>query len=735
MEHLTTLISRSRFHTEIGFDFVNNFRAIAEADKVDAFIVATEDGFSPLGAACDFFADDLGITVDEIQRLANWNRFENERVTLVALKSRKEGGRLRGIILAPCENSECYKKFAAFTHGAPARDFYYNVTYEAIAYAAEEWKARKLGISHLSGSQSFHQDIATCNAEALAHFCDPAVGRAALDSFAFVGCCINREHLDGISRLNPEGEITRHLVIHVEREAWNDAVLIHLSLRLPWVHDDGPQLQDSETPDTVEFVKPPTEPAANMPIPEDQPQPPCPQPDNAWARCMLEAVKDYDQGRPVTQSFIITMHGKGQNQISCMTFLEPLSEEKKVIRDYLTPFNNQGEFKVLDIGCGVGRHLEFIRKTFKNAKLFGTEQDPAISACCRDRVGVDMTRGLEDFEPGELAAFLLMSNGVGIFGTPEGLDESLKEIYDRLRDGGVLIGECVIGKGASTEQLTITFGNNPPTNFAWMFCGRDWLRPRLEEVGFEIVHQEQMVNEPGGVLFVARKPCRPAGGGTTRAEGPSLSGEVVDPPPAPPTPVKTAPQSALAYGNPPPLHQPEIPRPGDEPNPMLINKRDVSQGQWAQLRNNVVANIEDLNYLNEWAYAGIRLPDAATLMGFLQGNHCQCWLIRAETESGPQMVGFINYGNVIPHHRYAFGLVVGRRFARRGYGMRAMVEFITRREEFGIGELHGYCNRNNASIVNLMRRMNVGGMGFVQDNAYRDPIDREAIHFALRRLP
>ena len=215
----------------------------------------------------------------------------------------------------------------------------------------------------------------------------------------------------------------------------------------------------------------------------------------------------------------------------------------------------------------------------------------------------------------------------------------------------------------------------------------------------------------------------------------SAADEVVDPPPAPPTPVKTAPQSALAYGNPPPLHQPEIPRPGDEPNPMLINKRDVSQGEWAQLRNNVVANIEDLNYLNEWAYAGIRLPDAATLMGFLQGDYCQCWLIRAETESGPQMVGFINYGNVIPHHRYAFGLVVGRRFARRGYGMRAMVEFITRREEFGIGELHGYCNRNNASIVNLMRRMNVGGMGFVQDNGFDDRYDGQAIHFAFQRLP
>ena len=64
-----------------------------------------------------------------------------------------------------------------------------------------------------------------------------------------------------------------------------------------------------------------------------------------------------------------------------------------------------------------------------------------------------------------------------------------------------------------------------------------------------------------------------------------------------------------------------------------------------------------------------------------------------------------------------------------------MVEFITRREEFGIGELHGYCKRNNASIVNLMRRMNVGGMGFVQDNGFDDRYDGQAIHFAFQRLP
>jgi hypothetical protein len=69
MEHLTTLISRSRFHTEIGFDFVNNFRAIAEADKVDAFIVATEDGFSPRAQPATFSLMILGL---QLMRFSDW---------------------------------------------------------------------------------------------------------------------------------------------------------------------------------------------------------------------------------------------------------------------------------------------------------------------------------------------------------------------------------------------------------------------------------------------------------------------------------------------------------------------------------------------------------------------------------------------------------------------------------------------------------------------------------------
>lgn len=145
---------------------------------------------------------------------------------MVVLASRRRGSYLRGVILVASETSECYKQFAAPLYGRPYRDFYYNITYETIAYSSSQWAAHHLAISHLSGSGRFHEDIATCNAEALAHFCDAHPN--VIDSFMFLGCCIAPEHLSGISRLNAEGQTGAHRAIATEVVNRDGHVLVHL---------------------------------------------------------------------------------------------------------------------------------------------------------------------------------------------------------------------------------------------------------------------------------------------------------------------------------------------------------------------------------------------------------------------------------------------------------------------------------------------------------------------------
>lgn len=193
----------------VGYDFASSLEELVRRGDADSFIVSTEDGFSPLGAARRFISSSLGIDESTIKKLANWNRFENDEVSLIGLSRKDHSSKLLGVVLAASETSRCYEQFAPAFHSRPYRDFYYNVAYESISFAANILGARKICMSHLSGSGHFHEDIATCIGEALGHFCDNNKN-AQIDSFMFVGCCINVSHLMGIQRLNNEGSVTIH---------------------------------------------------------------------------------------------------------------------------------------------------------------------------------------------------------------------------------------------------------------------------------------------------------------------------------------------------------------------------------------------------------------------------------------------------------------------------------------------------------------------------------------------
>lgn len=236
--HLTT---RRGTQVQIGYDFEGRWTELLEQGELDTLIVASEDGLSPLGAVRSFLADEVGVAVQEICCLADWNRRENPEVSLVALPSRKEGSRFRGAILAACETCECYKQFAVPRYGRPYRDFYYNVNYEALAYAAEHWGAQNVAITHLSGSGNFHPDIAGCQAEAFGHCCEEY---PCLERLVFVGCCIGLQHLKGIDRLHAEREVTRHRPIRVRREISGLAEFLHLE----WSgNEDGVGRSDPDT--------------------------------------------------------------------------------------------------------------------------------------------------------------------------------------------------------------------------------------------------------------------------------------------------------------------------------------------------------------------------------------------------------------------------------------------------------------------------------------------------------
>lgn len=217
--------------TIIQYDFTAIFQDLAKRGEADAVIVSTEEGFSPLGASREFFERDLGISYDdEIRPLARWNQSENDVVSMVALKSKNTQGQLRGVLLAPGENCLSYAPFASTSRAyrpKPHRDYYYNVSYEAIAFLCKEWGARKIAIAHLSASGQFHEDIATCHVEALSHFCNEHPDLAP-ESFTFCGCCIEVNQLTGAKQLAQEKSPELHRPIRTWKTVKGSAKIINI---------------------------------------------------------------------------------------------------------------------------------------------------------------------------------------------------------------------------------------------------------------------------------------------------------------------------------------------------------------------------------------------------------------------------------------------------------------------------------------------------------------------------
>ena len=227
MNIISTFQPKDGTPVSIGF-MPENIEHVAKQGQADTYIAASEEGFSPLGSSRRFLENDLGIQYKEIKALADWNRFENDQVSIIAMPSRRHDSLLKGLILAPCENSKCYRSFAEPIYGKPFRDFYYNVTYESIAIASTEWQAKRIAISHLSASNNFHTDIATCNAEALTHYCGD-YSNAGIESLIFMGCCIEKSKLDGIQGLNIEAQTGRHRSIKLIKKIRERNMLIHLN--------------------------------------------------------------------------------------------------------------------------------------------------------------------------------------------------------------------------------------------------------------------------------------------------------------------------------------------------------------------------------------------------------------------------------------------------------------------------------------------------------------------------
>lgn len=208
-------------------------QTLAANGIIDTLIVDSEDGFSQLGMMRRFLSGDLGLqernivkyfldgcpkTLERnISSLADWNVNEAQDVTLISIPSCRRDSLLKGAILAPGEDCRCYSKYAIPEHGKPYRDFFYNVTYEAISYAYKVWGAKNIGMANLESYRriKYGEDIAKCQIEAIVHFCNENTG---IESFTLLGDYWGQDSLEVVWEFSNMENVGSHRAINTRVE-------------------------------------------------------------------------------------------------------------------------------------------------------------------------------------------------------------------------------------------------------------------------------------------------------------------------------------------------------------------------------------------------------------------------------------------------------------------------------------------------------------------------------------
>jgi SAM-dependent methyltransferase len=184
----------------------------------------------------------------------------------------------------------------------------------------------------------------------------------------------------------------------------------------------------------------------------------------AFSRAMLDQVAD--PNRDVRFEFAV--QGGPTISCSCRDFVVVRPEEERLIREWLA---GKDKPRVLDIGCGIGRHSALVRRLAPGAEITLVEIDPGLRAYACAEVAGSVGHALLQNLPGDARfdCVFLLGNSLGIFGTEQETRDGLKRIHGLVADGGsVLIESGSPSSGASPPS----FRPHAPTSSPTTACSR-----------------------------------------------------------------------------------------------------------------------------------------------------------------------------------------------------------------------------------------------------------------------
>ncbi len=182
--------------------------------------------------------------------------------------------------------------------------------------------------------------------------------------------------------------------------------------------------------------------------------------------------------------------------------------------------------KVLDVGCGAGRHALYLQS--KGFDVVGIDNSPLSIKICKER-GLNKAEvlSIEELDKLESEAFdtiLMLGNNFGLFGTPEKSKRLLKVFYQITSKDGIIIAETrdnyktdVVehqayiklnqsnGKLGGQNRIRVRHKKAVSPWFEFLYVSKNELEEIIKDTGWEVNHYIDDVEQGQRYVAVLRK--------------------------------------------------------------------------------------------------------------------------------------------------------------------------------------------------------------------------------------
>lgn len=200
------------------------------------------------------------------------------------------------------------------------------------------------------------------------------------------------------------------------------------------------------------------------------------------------------------QSFTMTKKNGPSMVMSCRDFLNLRPDEVEL----LDSLNIPSDGKVLDWGCGVGRHLSHLRGRNQFVHCFGVDICNLMLDRCRETIADPATfsTNLVNDDDKRFDLILLMGNGLGVLGGEQDAINGLTHFVQLLNPGGRIVIETgnPFGPGYFADDFTISYGDRNDT-FTWGYADKPWLESVMNNFGCHVEFRPS--NALGNFFFFA----------------------------------------------------------------------------------------------------------------------------------------------------------------------------------------------------------------------------------------